>query len=366
MRADEPYRATRSLGVMIAIAILGCTFAADATASSTKAIWGPVQLPDGSSAFPVYKDLGVKVLQLHLNWSGVAPHKPSRPEDPADPAYRWPADVNEAVATASRYGIKVALMVHGSPPWANGGRPPQWVPRNEDYARFLEAASRRYPTVRTWMIWGEANRAAVFQPLPANRPAGPRRYATLLAAAYGALKSSNPRNVVVGGMTFSFGDVRPRDFARWMRLPSGRPAPLDLYGHNPFTRRFPNLQDSGYRGYPGARDFGDIDTFYSELRGIYRGRYRRFSTRGPRLWLSEFTISSDRPNRSFDFFVTRRQQATWLSAAYRIAQQSSFVAGLGWWSLLDEPASQERGQTTGLMTYEGKRKPAYYAYRHAR
>jgi hypothetical protein len=167
-------------------------------------------------------------------------------------------------------------------------------------------------------------------------------------------------------MTFSFGEVYPRDFARWMRLPNGKPPPLDLYGHNPFTTRFPDLSHHGFRGHPGARDFSDIDLFYKELRDIYRGEYRRFRRRGPRLWLSEFTINSDRTTREFDFYVSRSEQARWVRAAYRIAHTSPFVAGLGWIGLLDDPASDRIGRTTGLMTYEGKRKPAYFAYKRAR
>ena len=91
-----------------------------------------------------------------------------------------------------------------------------------------------------------------------------------------------------------------------MRLPNGKPAPLDWYGHNPFTRRFPDLSDHGYAGYPGARDIGDIDLFHRELRALYRPQYKRFRKSGPKLWLCEFTISSDRGNHAFSFYVSRR------------------------------------------------------------
>ena len=352
--------------ILCALCALACAVPATASAGSAKAIWGPVEMPDGSSAFRVYKDLGVRVFQAQLNWNQVAPSRPARPTDPGDPAYRWPAAVNAAVRAGRRYGIRVGLMVKGAPPWANGGRDPRWAPDNGDYARFLTAASRRYRPVRHWMVWGEVNRAAVFQPLPPNSRVGPRRYATLLRAAYGALKRSSAKNIVIGGMTFSFGPVRPRNFLRWMRLPSGKPPPLDLYGHNPFARRFPNLRHNGYRGYPGARDISDVDAFAKEIRDTYRPRYRAFRSRGPGLWLSEFTVSSDRPNRDFDFHVSRARQAQWVTAAYGIARRVKSVAGLGWVNLIDDPVTTPGGITYGLMTHEGRRKPAYYAYRRAR
>ena len=334
--------------------------------AARKGIWGPVDLPDGSSAFPVYEDLGVEDLQLGLAWSAVARTRPAAPRNPADPAYTWPAEIDEAIRRGRRVGIRISLLVNSSPLWANGGRGHAWAPRNSWYADFLTAASRRYPGINVWMIWGEANRAAVFQPLPVNSPIGPQRYATLLRAAFRALKREDKKNTVVGGMTFSFGDVRPRDFIRWMRLPNGRPPPLDMYGHNPFTRRLPDIRLTGYSGYPGARDISDSDLFARELRRIYRGRYPWFRRRGPKLWLSEFTLSSDRANRAFDFYGTRKTQASWLRAAYRAVRPVRSVAMLGWFNLLDAPAGEPFGLTTGLMTYEGERKASYHAYRRVR
>jgi hypothetical protein len=331
-----------------------------ADAKSTKAIWGPVHMPDGSSAFPVYRDLGVRVLQLELEFHAIARRRPRHPKDPLDPAYYWPEHVDEAILAAQRQGIRIALLARGSPGWANSGRAVAYAPRPRAFARFLTAASRRYPSVHHWMIWGETNRAAVFRPLPRGRPKGPRRYARLLAASYRALKRRNRRNLVIGGMTFSFGEVMAADFLRWMRLPNGRPPPLDLYGHNPFTRRFPKLSDGPYGGYPAARDFSELDQLHRDLRRTYRGR------RTPKLWLSEFTISSDRANRDFSFYVSREDQARWITAAYRISRRTPWIASLGWFSLLDDPASDPFGRTTGLMTWEGERKPAYDAYRRAR
>lgn len=356
----------RTLICLGAVCLLAFTSPPTAAAKGVKSIWGPVSMPDGSSAFPIYRDLGARVFQVGLHWSGTAASRPADPTNPNDPAYTWPRTVDQAIREGRRYGIKVAVLVLNSPPWANGGRPPQWAPNNSDYARFLTAASRRYRPVRHWMIWGESNRAKVFLPLPRFSPVGPRRYATLLNSAYHALKRRSRRNIVIGGMTFSFGPVRPRDFLRWMRLPNGKPPPLDWYGHNPFSPRFPDLRDHGYSGAPGVRDMGDIDTFAQEIRRTYRGKYRAFRRRAPRLWLSEYTISSDRASSDFDFFVSRRQQARWLTAAYRIACRQPYIAGMGWFGLLDAPATEPRGITSGLMTYEGQRKPAYHAYKRVR
>jgi hypothetical protein len=192
--------------------------------------------------------------------------------------------------------------------------------------------------------------------MPANSKKGPRRYALLLNAAYHGLKQASRKNIVIGGDTWSFGDVEPADFIRWMRLPNGQPPPLDYYGHNPFSIRFPRLSRKPY--FPGGRDINDVDTLEAQLRHTYHRRVR--------LWLSEFTVSSDHPNRAFSFAVSRRQQAKWISAAYRLANSVGYVAGLGWFNLLDEPTSVAGGLTNGLMTYTLQPKPAFTAYKDAR
>ena len=323
-----------------------------------KAIWGPNALPDGSSAFPVYQRLGVDVLERQLVWRAVATRRPAQPRDPDDPAYIWPADLDAAVAEAGRHGMRVALMVRGTPAWANGGGTEARVPADvRDYADFVVAAARRYPAVRHWMVWGEPTRLGVFQPMSPGSRSGPRAYARLLDRAYGALKAERRSNVVIGGMTWTVGVQRPTRFLRWMRLPDGRPPRLDWYGHNPFSVRFPSLRKRPYE--PGLRDLSDVDTLHREVRRAYRGRGLR-----PRLWLSEFTVTSDRASRGFSFFVSRRAQARWVTAAYRIAREP-FVAGMGWYSLLDE-ADAVNGITSGLLDAEGRPKPAFDAFRRAR
>jgi hypothetical protein len=323
-----------------------------------KMIWGPLTMPNGSSAFPVYRQLGVQVYQVQLSWADTAPTRPANPTDPNDPAYVWPTGLDQAVGQAGAYGISVALMVKGTPGWANGGRSSAWAPNNaSDYANFLVAASRHYPTVRYWMIWGETTRVGNFYPMPVNSPVGPRRYAILLDAAYGALKGANPANVVIGGMTYTVGQVSPPDFVRWLRLPNGAPPRMDDWGHNPYSTRYPNLREKPYA--PGVRDINDIDTLHDEIAQAYRRRAV------PNLWLSEFGISSDHANRAFDYYVSRPVQAKWVTAAFRLVDSVPYVAGLGWYELLDVSSQLAGNLTEGLMTTGAAPKPAFYAYQTA-
>jgi hypothetical protein len=342
-----------SLGAALAVFAAPAATPAEA---ALKAIWGPSTLPDGSSAYPVYKRLGVDVRQLQLRWRDVAAARPKHPRDPSDPAYRWPKSIDDAVAEGDRNGIRTALMLRDTPDWANGDRGAQWVPRRVgDYADFAVAAARRYRSVRYWMIWGEPTRGDSFKPMPPNATRGPRVYARLLDRAYGALKRVRKSNVVIGGMTWTGGVVTPARFIRWMRLPNGKRPRLDWFGHNPFSARFPRLSRRPYA--PGIRDFSDIDDIYAQLR-------REYPRPAPRLWLSEFSVTARRPSRAFTFHVSERAQARWLRAAYRIAFRQPYVAGLGWYTLLDEPEAPG-SLTNGLLYADGKPKPAYYAYLNA-
>jgi hypothetical protein len=320
-----------------------------------KAIWGPVEMPDGGSAFPTYRRLGVDVFQVQLHWADIATQRPADPVDPDDPAYRWPVEVDRAVREAPRYGISVAILVTTTPGWANGARAQIRAPDDvQDYADFLVAASKRYPGVTRWMIWGEPNRSDRFLPNRPSDPVGPRRYAELLDAAYGSLKEVSEENTVIGGMVFTGGEVAPPDFIRWMRLPSGLPPRLDWFGANPYPFRFPDLADEPLPG--GWRDLSDLDTIGAEVAAAYRPR--GFD---PRLWLSEFTIQDGHDSRIFAYHVSAAEQASWLSRGYEVAAEAGNVVGLGWFTLLDQ-SEAPNSANWGLMTASGVPKPAYRAY----
>jgi hypothetical protein len=352
-----------------AVALLLCLVVAApagaATLSHKKAIWGPV-IRAGASQFPIYRDLGAGIYETGLRWSEVATRRPLAATDPNDPAYAWPHRLDTAVNQAAASGISIALEVLGAPHWANGSKPPNWAPRHpSDYADFVTAAARRYPSVHLWLIWGEPSRAVNFMPLTPetrDRPLtkqqakAPQRYARILDAAYGALKSVSAENLVIGGNTWTVGDISPRNWIRNLKLPNGKPPRLDLYGHNAFTGRKPNLRKRPL-GH-GFADFSDLDTLVGWLDQAFPGRPRL------RLFLSEFLIPTDHASHEFDFHVTRKTQGDWLKAALRIARKWNRIYTLGWFQLYDERPNRAGNQTaSGLIDPKGVRRPAYYAFR---
>jgi hypothetical protein len=333
-----------------------------ARADSLKAIWGP-GIVSGVSRFPIYRDLGMRVYEDRLNWAAIAPTRPGNATDPRDPAYRWPAEVTAAVREAERYHMTVALQLITTPNWANLGRAPNWAPTNPiDFARFAVASSRRYPSVHLWMVWGEPTRTPNFNPLPsgvarfthltAAQAEGPHLYARILDAAYGALKQVSRRNLVIGGMTYTTGEISTQQWIENLRLPDGEPPRMDMYGHNPFSFREPNF---GNPPSPDqAVDFSDLRRLAQLVnRDLRRPRHRHL-----KLFISEWTIPTSADNE-FNFYVEPAVQARWISAALRLASRWPELYDVGWIHLYDEASISE-----GLLYANGARKPGYFAWKH--
>jgi hypothetical protein len=352
----------------LVLAALIAAPAASAHFSRKKAIWGPVQV-NGVSQFPIYHDLGVGIYEDKLNWASIAPTQPAHPADPNDPAYRWPADLDLAVSEAKRYHMRIALQVIDSPSWASGHKQPFWAPTSPwAFATFLRAAARRYPSVHLWMIWGEPSTHFNFMPLTAERRGhslnraqrvAPHLYARILDASYRSLKRESRRNLVIGGNTFVTGDISPLNWIKNLRLPNGRPPRMDLYGHNPFSSRRPSF------GRPplgfGFADFSNLPQLSGWVdRYLARPRHKRHLD----LFLSELFWPTDHPNYEFNFWVTQSTAASWLTVALRNTERWSRIYALGWFSLYDDPPNAKGDEVNrGLLTWTGKRKPAYYSYR---
>jgi hypothetical protein len=258
--------------------------------------------------------------------------------------------------------MRVALQIIGAPPWANGGKPWNWAPKSAyDYARFATAAARRYPSVHLWMIWGEPSRTPNFNPLikappfaklDAEQQVAPHVYARLLDTSYGALKHVNRANLVIGGMTYTTGEISTQQWIENMRLPDGKPPRMDMYGHNPFSFREPNFANP-----PSALqeiDFSDLKRL-AQLVQRNLGRPRR---RHLELFISEWTVPTS-VDHEFSFYVDPAVQARWITAALRLARGWPELYDVGWIHLYDEPPIS----SGGLLYASGEKKPGYFAWK---
>ena len=233
----------------------------------------------------------------------------------------------------------------------------QWATvKPRAFAAFATAAARRYPRVHLWMIWGEPTRAGNFEPITPALPGHPldqaqRRaphiYARLLDAAYGALKHASRKNLVIGGSTYTTGQIDAQQWIENLRLPDGKPPRMDMYAHNPFSTEAPSFSDP-------SSPFGEVQ--FSDLPRL-AGWIDRYLRPGLPLFLSEWTIPTA-PDDEFDFYVNAPVAAQWITDALTLARHWKRIYALGWIHVYDnQPAS-----AGGLLYANGTPKPGYFAF----
>jgi hypothetical protein len=359
----------RHLAVLAALLCASLALTAAPAGAFEKAIWGPITR-NGVNEFPLYHALGVKIYQDDLYWDQIAPSKPADPTNPRDPAYQWPAQIAQEISLAKRYRMRVMLQLISSPAWANGGHQGfGWAPQNPlDFAQFAEAAAREYPSVHLWMVWGEPTKEGNFepelpqqqlQPLDSAEQAAPHLYARMLDGAYGALKHVNRRNLVIGGSTFTTGQIDPQQWLANMVLPNGKPPRLDMWGHNPFSYSQPSFSAA-------PSPLGEVQ--FSDLPELERWLRHHFHRTIP-LFLSEFEIPTQR-DCTFNFWVDPGEAAHWVTDALRLSRRTSWIYALGWINLYDSApftcgdGSAYPYEAGGLFYANGKPKPDYYAFKN--
>lgn len=356
-----------ALACLLAAALAGAGAGSAAAAQTIKkSVWGPPTALNGQSLFPTYKDLGFGIFNMQARWDAIAPTQPADPTDPNDPAYVWPQYITDAVAEAGANGMQVQLLLMGTPSWANGGQSWQWVPNDPNSMRdFAIAISKRYPSVKLWMIWGEPNRPNNIAPFTTAKPTGklnsaqqvaPRNYAQLLDAAYGGIKSVDPTDLVIGGNTFTAsgkkrGAIRTYQWAKYMKLPGGGRPRMDMWGHNPWGFSKPNLKDkpSPY----GAVEFSDLGRLLKVLDKYFKGQKLK-------LYLAEWGIPTGFKDLDLGYKLKLGEAKSWLKAAFKIVRGKRYYS-LGWVHLVDK----ERN-STGLLDADGIRKPLYEAFKKAK
>jgi hypothetical protein len=352
-------RLTRAISMVAVLMGLMAALAPAGASAFQKAIWGPVSFR-GINQFPLYKSLGVRIYETSLDWSTIAASKPMHPSLPSDPAYHWPAAVTQEVLEAQRFGMRVLIQVGNAPAWENGGHSGDgWAPKDpQDYADFVRAASREYPGVHMWMIWGEPNRKGDFRPetpvpytatkLTPAQAAAPHKYAQILDAAYVALKQGSHANIVIGGDTYTAGLIDPQQWLANLRLPSGKRPRMNMYGHDPYSYTPPlfGAKPSDY----GEVQFSDLPQLESWTR-LYLGHTLP-------LFLSQFCVPTAH-DRTFGFYVDKPSvAATWVKDALVTSRHTRYIYSLGWADVHDAlPVN-----SCGLIQQNGQRKPDFYAF----
>ena len=347
---------------------------------------GVVLYGEPDLVFPQLKKTGTQLLRVNLWWSGpgisVATRKPRRPTDPNDPAYNWDT-YDRTVRFSIVNGIVPIFSVIGTPPWANAAKGWNVAPtKPRDLQNFAAAAQRRYsgtfvnadgvvlPRVSLWMAWNEPNNPVFLK--PQYRRVGTtwtiqsgRDYAKLCNAVVSGIKSVQRTSKVACGATGPRGNnnpnssrpsVSPIPFLRAMK--AGGAKGFDAYAQHPYygsPAETPSTKPPpGLRGQPPtAVTLGNIDVLIGELDRLY-GRQMR-------VWVTEYGYQTNPTDRIFG--VTWSKQAAYLAQAVSIVRANPRIDMFLWFLLRDE--QRLSGWQSGLMTYDGKRKPSFAAFQRA-
>ena len=330
-------------------------------------------LGNPARAFPLLETLNVQVVRINLRWNLVAPTRPHDPSDPADSAYDW-SPYDQAVTRAAASKIAVLLTIVGSPRWASGFAQPNHAPKRPgDLQAFAYAAATRYsgdfvgrsgdklPAVRRWLAWNEPNNPVFLRP-QYRRLRGrwviqsARDYARICRAVYTGVHATKlaDEQVACGGTDPNGNDlaastrpsVSPLVFLR--ALKAAGLETFDVYAHNPYPAR-PTAAPSVRPGTSSV-SLANVDRLLDELDALYGAKH---------LWLTEFAYQTNPPDRATG--VSWSRQAAYLRQAYALARANPRVDMLVWFLLRDEP--RLRGWQSGLLSANGRRKPAFGAFR---
>ena len=355
------------------------------------------------------KEIGVDRVRVTLHWHHFAPDA-TKAKRPRGELYYGPKvfdNHDHLLREARELGIEVLLNVSGSAPlWATGtyrGRKlnGEYKPDPVEFGRFVEMLGRRYdgrqrdenqgerrlPRVTAWSIWNEPNLGSRIQPQwERGRPASPHIYRRLVRSALAGLKrSGHDHDQILLGETAPRGrDERTRTYAMrpglFLRelfcldrdlLPlsgcddfeeSGR-FEVTGYAHHPYSIIAP--PDLPHPN-PDDITLADRDRLTRILDAA--AGLSRIPPALP-LWYTEYGYQTPPdPYRGVD----PGDHARWLVQAERLTYLDERVVAHTQFQLLDDPPqprfkrSDRRYWGTyqaGLKYVDGRRKPAYDAYR---
>ena len=358
-------------------------------------------------------DAGAGIVRLALTWATMAPNRPADPTNPGSSSYDFTA-IDAAVRDAAARNLSVMLNVNGAPDWAEGpGRPADatptaWKPNPTDLGNFMRAVAGRYngsfpdplnpgkslPPVQAVEVWNEPNTSGGLAPqFNGKTDVAAPMYRDMLNASYDAIKSVNPRMLVVAGGTDPYGDppggpyppgvqrVQPVTF--WQDLLCVRPAKtgktkgkkksappkyvrtsgcngpvkFDVLSHHPIDNTGKGPLEHG--PLPGDASTPDLGRVVNVLRGAEKAGTTLSGKH--QVWATEFWWDSNPPNPEGASLAT---QARWIEQSMFLFWKAgantaiNFVIG-------DAPARPgvRAGFQGGVYFADGRPKPSLTAFK---
>ena len=256
-------------------------------------------------------------------------------------AYDW-QDIDDAVALARKYNLKVLMQISGAPEWATGADKLSaaeknalnarkiWVASfapfpqyNNEFSNFVSALVKRYAPkgVIDYEFWNEPGNPEFWHDTIQNPRPNPEHYTDLLKIAYTAAHDAhNDVNVMAGGMTVgnsnsSTGYVGPMEFLERMYR-AGAKGYFDGLSHHPYGIYARTFRDNGW-----ANMIGDVVA----PGGGEKTLYQIMSEHGDgnkKIWITEVGIDAAYPG------VEETKQANVISKILDQYQKSNIYGPL--------------------------------------
>jgi aryl-phospho-beta-D-glucosidase BglC (GH1 family) len=284
---------------------------------------------------------GVEWVRIDLGWASY------EADGPATKAQWYVQRADSAVDAARARGLKVLLTAWLTPGWANRDRGERTPPDDPaDYARFMTWAAGHFRgRVAAWEIWNEPN-------LPEFWAGDAATYATLLKAAYPAVKTGDPNaQVVIGGPAYNDTD--------WLRAlyAQGIHGSFDIMATHPYQ----GLANAA----PETPDDGTRYTF-THVTAVHDLMAANGDATKP-IWFTEFGWSNHPTptgTPTWQLGVTDTQQGDYLIRSLRwIATHAPYVTNVFWYNERNQTSGNPQLDNYGLLTANLTEKPVYQALR---
>jgi hypothetical protein len=312
--------------------------------------WG-ISRPDIVRTVAAVRASGATWIRASVNWAAAEPAQ----RGVIDP--QWLADTDFAIEQARAAGLNVLMPIaDGVPYWASADPAKYqdaagnhwnnlWRPTlASDYGAFAGVVARRYAAmgVHTYEIWNEPNTLRFW-------PSGPNaaQYTQLLAAAYPAIKASDPSSLVVAG-GLSKNDY---NYLQQMYAAGAKPY-FDAVAVHPYTGI---VDPTACWDQAGTTKLA-IDAFCG-IQEVHNTMVANGDA-AKSIWLTEFGWSTT----TGPYGVSEATQADFLTKALTLAQQYGYVRAAFWYNDRDTTSSPaDYDDNLGLLNFDYIAKPAYAA-----
>ena len=263
-------------------------------------------LREAEDSYSQIAKVGFQWVRITASWHRIQSSKNGR--------YDW-QDIDDAVALAKKYNLKVLMQISGAPEWATGADKLSaaeknalnarkiWVASfaplpqyNNEFSNFVSALVKRYAPkgVIDYEFWNEPGNPEFWHDTIQNPRPNPEHYTDLLKIAYTAAHDAhNDVNVMAGGMTVgasnsTTGYVGPMEFLERMYR-AGAKGYFDGLSHHPYGIYARTFRDNGW-----ANMIGDVVA----PGGGEKTLYQIMSEHGDgnkKIWITEVGIDAAYP-----------------------------------------------------------------------